>query len=585
MTRQINIGFAILITLIWSSIAAAITVNERVPDAGELPPVRGDIPAENLAQVVSDETDDGVLEIIAILTPADDVDMYRILISHPATFSATTDLSGINISVENTQLFLFDANGNGVCANDDKPNALSDDINAARAVLPQGGLSACNLQVGLYYLAISTFPRYPVSSDDERLFPPEPRNIVAAPDLPGVPIVDWEGGGRGGSYMIRLTGVNFPPPECGESVPLTTTTEGFERGRDILLTVTDTRGIQTIEVLELDNIRYIEIPENTEPPFSSHEEENLESTRTFNVAPNTVTMKAFSAEKYDHASGKVRVVNTLGAASVCQLNATQVPDTIPPQCCFRVEVEGENPVFHVEVIDNETGITGIHFDFLRNINMTIPAAEFPEDGDPPPVKTDVDDFDKGKTAFFVDRPIRRETITLRVTRAIPPIDRSRPNESTAVVRLLDNNLECTGNTPDTCRPAPNISGNCDPHIFDMIIDAERFVKRVELNNLTENDHHVVIRNKEPGLTLMALRANEGRLHAHRLHDNEVKQVNTEADMVEGTNRIRFTGIGRPLSEATVMIFDHPVTLETPAVSSDSDALFQPRRTIQECTDD
>jgi hypothetical protein len=60
-----------------------------------------------------------------------DADMYQIFISSPGTFSATT--VGTPGTLTDTQLFLFDASGFGVYANDDATTAFT-----LRAHLPPG---------------------------------------------------------------------------------------------------------------------------------------------------------------------------------------------------------------------------------------------------------------------------------------------------------------------------------------------------------------------------------------------------------------------------------------------------------------
>ena len=107
------------------------------PGAGAIPWTEvgdaGDLPAT--AQV---PTGSGALSSIFGSIPsagAADADMYRIHISTPLTFSATTvgtvGLAGTQL--ENTELFLFNAAGIGVYGRDDDPGT-------ARTTLPAGSL-------------------------------------------------------------------------------------------------------------------------------------------------------------------------------------------------------------------------------------------------------------------------------------------------------------------------------------------------------------------------------------------------------------------------------------------------------------
>ncbi|MDT7960923.1 MAG: DVUA0089 family protein, partial [Armatimonadota bacterium] len=101
-------------------------------DAGDLPET-------------SQSTGNATIPVIRGQLDADDVDMYAIYIEDPATFSATT----VGGATFDTQLWLFDANGKGVVANDDSGGLQSRIDNTA----------GCITAPGVYYLAISRFPR------------------------------------------------------------------------------------------------------------------------------------------------------------------------------------------------------------------------------------------------------------------------------------------------------------------------------------------------------------------------------------------------------------------------------------------
>jgi hypothetical protein len=94
---------------------------------------------------------------------ASDVDMYQILICDPLNFEATT-VGGAGFD---TQLWLFDLNGNGVLHNDDDPStgALQSRIGVGAGSvfspglpsLPWAGWASDNLPAGLYYISISRY--------------------------------------------------------------------------------------------------------------------------------------------------------------------------------------------------------------------------------------------------------------------------------------------------------------------------------------------------------------------------------------------------------------------------------------------
>lgn len=163
----------------------------EIGDAGELP---------GTAQVVYGS---GPLVTItgAYGTGADGADMFLIKIVDPAGFSAASVAAG------DTQLYLFDAAGMGIYANDDIPASLN-------SVLPPGDTYSPTTP-GLYYLAITGAPRDPVSTGG-RIFPDQPWTAVHGPTGPGggSPISSWIGSTSAASgYTIELTGAaHIPAP-------------------------------------------------------------------------------------------------------------------------------------------------------------------------------------------------------------------------------------------------------------------------------------------------------------------------------------------------------------------------------------
>lgn len=122
---------------------------------------------------------------------AGDVDVYRIRVETPSSFSAST-CSG---STLDTQLFLFDLNGRGVVCNDD--------VCAAQSTLT----NSLVVNPGVYYLAISEYNRDPQSVAGA-IFGTAATGQVG-PTGPGgaQPLTGWAGTTTGtGSYTITLTG-------------------------------------------------------------------------------------------------------------------------------------------------------------------------------------------------------------------------------------------------------------------------------------------------------------------------------------------------------------------------------------------
>jgi hypothetical protein len=200
MRKTLTTGFALLLALAAAPRACADFWRE-VGIAGELP---------STAQVTAGG---GSLDqIIGELHSTTHADMYQIFITGGGTFSATT--VGTPGTLNDTQLFLFDATGHGVYANDDANSSTR------RSTLPAGN-PLTPLTPGLYYLAISAFDRDPVGGPtNDLIFPSFGPGFtgVVGPTGPGgaFPVSDWRGTGvETGTYVINLTGAGFAVPEPG----------------------------------------------------------------------------------------------------------------------------------------------------------------------------------------------------------------------------------------------------------------------------------------------------------------------------------------------------------------------------------
>lgn len=124
---------------------------------------------------------------------ANDVDMYAITIDNPATFSATT----VGGATFDTQLWLFDADGKGVVANDDSGGLQSRIDNTA----------GCITAPGVYYLAISRFPRNAAGCEGGGIWAGRTNNCPNGAEA-NSRIAGWSGStSAAGEYRIFLTGV------------------------------------------------------------------------------------------------------------------------------------------------------------------------------------------------------------------------------------------------------------------------------------------------------------------------------------------------------------------------------------------
>ena len=156
----------------------------------------------------------GTLAAALTIAGGDDMeDMYRIYISNPSGFSAQTILGG---SAEfDSQLWLLDVNGRAVLANDDATMGLS----GSRVAPPANDGTGHTIPgPGVYYLAITGFNNDPTNAFYQSLFNQATRIEISGPDGPGgsFSIAAWGISREAGSYLIKLSGAEFPPGDCDE---------------------------------------------------------------------------------------------------------------------------------------------------------------------------------------------------------------------------------------------------------------------------------------------------------------------------------------------------------------------------------
>ncbi|MCW5934249.1 MAG: pre-peptidase C-terminal domain-containing protein [Fimbriimonadia bacterium] len=138
---------------------------------------------------------------------ADDVDMYIICITDPASFQASTGGG----ATWDTQLWLFRCDGTGVTFNDDAVG-LQSTITGQFITEP-----------GIYLLAVSRYDRDALDADGNALWNDTPFGVERAPDGPGAanPVSRWDGTtAAGGAYTIAMRGAFFVDEAgCDEGPP------------------------------------------------------------------------------------------------------------------------------------------------------------------------------------------------------------------------------------------------------------------------------------------------------------------------------------------------------------------------------
>ena len=155
-------------------------------------------------------------------------DVYRIYISNPAAFSATTNANIIRTGAGqnnfDTQIFLFNSNMQGVLENDDTAGGGSGGGTAVESTIPAGSLSG---PAGYFYLAIAGAETLPSSSPDNppaggnSIFPNTQEDggngyqttTVATAKFAGVFNAYNSTANPSGNYLINLTGATFAAPE------------------------------------------------------------------------------------------------------------------------------------------------------------------------------------------------------------------------------------------------------------------------------------------------------------------------------------------------------------------------------------
>jgi hypothetical protein len=155
-----------------------------------------------------------------------DVDLYRIYIANPISFSAAT-VNAPGFYVADPQLFLFDANGFGVYMNDDDESGLNGSQSRLPAGHPFGPVSA-----GYYYLGIGWWNNEPLSAGGE-IFSSINGLGTNGPGAGGAnPLAGWDDNvlqrvDLETAYEITLTGSLVAIPEPGTAGLLVTVSAGL----------------------------------------------------------------------------------------------------------------------------------------------------------------------------------------------------------------------------------------------------------------------------------------------------------------------------------------------------------------------
>jgi fibronectin type 3 domain-containing protein len=169
-----------------------------------------------------------------------DRDVFKICIADPAAFSASTAgpvTPPVTRTLSDTQLFLLNAQGHGVYANDDGGFAAP---YSRRSLLPAGH-SAGPTTAGVYYLAISPYNVDPTRTGGT-IFPDRTGTTGPSVAGTGMPMTGWTGTASPpdnyGDYEITLTGTDscVPQDQTDPTIDLDTPPDGavYELDQQVL---------------------------------------------------------------------------------------------------------------------------------------------------------------------------------------------------------------------------------------------------------------------------------------------------------------------------------------------------------------
>lgn len=187
LNKSLRTFLAFSTTALLAASSAHAVVYTEVGDAGRLPGTAQGTGAGNLA----------LTQIFGTLLNAGDIDLFAINITNPALFSASTVNMVTGTGGADTALFLFNAQGRPVYANDDAAGGLS-----LGASLPTGTVTVA----GLYFIAISLSGAEPVNFANLNLFAIAGTSTSLRfpnPNATG-PLANWD------TSLTDGTGTTFP---------------------------------------------------------------------------------------------------------------------------------------------------------------------------------------------------------------------------------------------------------------------------------------------------------------------------------------------------------------------------------------
>ncbi|BCW95854.1 MAG: DVUA0089 family protein [Fimbriimonadales bacterium] len=194
--------------------AGAQTWDETTDGGGDA----GDLPASAQTTIGT-----GALNTITGTYDASDADLFLIKIVDPQSFSAIYNAS----TNFDTQIWLFDASGNGIAHNDDRSglglrsglagtDVFTTGVNAGQTIASQ------LVAGGLYLLGVTRYNRDARDGANAAIFANSPFSGIHSPQAGAGPLASWVNSTVGnGVYQIDLTGAEYAAvPEPASMVAL-----------------------------------------------------------------------------------------------------------------------------------------------------------------------------------------------------------------------------------------------------------------------------------------------------------------------------------------------------------------------------
>lgn len=198
------LGTAAVLCGVASSASAIDWQEPRNDDAGELTAI-----AQIPTGIGTLNSISGTLEGSFLLGRPDFQDVFKIFISNPSAFTATSIVPFVGFNDFDTQLWLFDELSFGVLGND---NIATFDTHGRLLPSSNDGSGAVVTTPGIYYLAVSGFGSVPTSGG-AGIFGFSVPLEISGPDGPGGAGAHdgWSADGATGNYTIILTGTTTVP--------------------------------------------------------------------------------------------------------------------------------------------------------------------------------------------------------------------------------------------------------------------------------------------------------------------------------------------------------------------------------------